>query len=95
MTREEVDAVASIGAAVALLDVRTPEEFATGSVPGARNVPVEQLADEIARFPEGALIVTICNHGGQRSQGAARSLRDRGLDATHLVGGAKGLRPGH
>jgi rhodanese-related sulfurtransferase len=37
----------------------------------------------------------VCNHGGSRSQGAAKTLRDRGVDARFLVGGVKGARAGH
>jgi rhodanese-related sulfurtransferase len=78
---------------VVLLDVRSAEEFAEGSIPGARNVPPDQLQDEIV--PRDALVVTVCNHGGSRSQGAAKTLRDRGVDARFLVGGVKGPRAGH
>jgi sulfur-carrier protein adenylyltransferase/sulfurtransferase len=96
ITREELAALVAAGRSVALLDVRSADEFATGSVAGARNVLPEQLAQEVAGLPEGTLVVTVCNHGGSRSRGAARTLREGGLaDATHLVGGAKGLEPGH
>jgi len=78
---------------VVLLDVRSPEEFAEGSIPGAKNVLPDRLQDE--QFPSGALVVTVCNHGGGRSQGAAKQLRERGIDARYLVGGVKGPKPGH
>ena len=78
---------------VLLLDVRSAEEFAEGSIPGARNVPPDRLQDE--KFPPGALVVAVCNHGGGRSQGAAKSLRERGVDARYLVGGVKGPKAGH
>ena len=89
ITREEIPKDRT----VVLLDVRSPEEFAQGSIPGARNVLPDRLQDEVV--PSGALVVTVCNHGGSRSQGAARSLRERGVDARFLVGGVKGPRAGH
>ena len=78
---------------VLLLDVRSPEEFAEGSIPGAKNVLPERLEAEI--IPRDALVVTVCNHGGSRSQGAAKALRERGIDARFLAGGVKGPRAGH
>ena len=78
---------------VVLLDVRSPEEFAEGSIPGAKNVLPDRLQDE--QFPSGALVVTVCNHGGGRSQSAAKHLHERGVDARYLVGGVKGPKAGH
>ena len=78
---------------VVLLDVRSPEEFAEGSIPRAKNVLPDRLRDEV--LPTGALVVTVCNHGGPRSQGAAKTLREQGIDARFLVGGVKGPKPGH
>jgi rhodanese-related sulfurtransferase len=78
---------------VVLLDVRSSEEFAEGSILGAKNVLPDRLQDEI--FPRDALVVTVCNHGGGRSQGAAKTLRERGVDAKYLIGGVKGPKPGH
>jgi rhodanese-related sulfurtransferase len=76
-----------------LVDVRSADEFAAGSVPGATNVLPDALGS--LTVPEGALVVTICNHGGSRSQGAAKSLRERGVDAKYLEGGVKGPKAGH
>jgi len=92
ITREELAQLPK-DRTVVLLDVRSAEEFAEGSIPGARNVLPERLQDEV--IPNGALVVTVCNHGGGRSQGAAKSLRERGIDARFLVGGVKGPKAGH
>lgn len=95
-TRQQVEAARAAGRTVVLLDVRSPQEFAAGSVPGARNVPPSALADEARALPADALVVTVCNHGGSRSQGAAQALREHGVaSATHLVGGVHGPKPGH
>ena len=92
ITREELAQLPK-DRTVVLLDVRSAEEFAEGSVPGARNVLPDRLQDEVV--PRDALVVTVCNHGGPRSQGAAKSMRERGIDARFLVGGVKGPKPGH
>jgi len=92
ITREELAQLPK-DRTVVLLDVRSAEEFAEGSIPGARNVLPDRLQDEV--LPRDALVVTVCNHGGPRSQGAAKSLGERGVDARFLVGGVKGPRAGH
>ena len=92
ITREELAQLPK-DRTVVLLDVRSAEEFAEGSIPGARNVLPDRLGNEVV--PANALVVTVCNHGGPRSQGAAKSLRERGIDAKFLVGGVKGPRAGH
>jgi rhodanese-related sulfurtransferase len=92
ITREELAQLPK-DRTVVLLDVRSAEEFGQGSIPGAKNVLPDQLASEV--LPSNALVVTVCNHGGPRSQGAAKTLRERGVDARFLVGGVKGPKPGH
>jgi rhodanese-related sulfurtransferase len=92
ITREELAQLPK-DRTVVLLDVRSAEEFAEGSVLGAKNVLPDRLQDE--PVPRDALVVTVCNHGGPRSQGAAKALRERGIDARFLVGGVKGPRAGH
>jgi len=88
------DALAALsGRTVLLLDVRSPTEFAQGSIAGAKNVPAERVATE--PLPADVVVVTVCNHGGSRSQGAAAALRARGVEATDLVGGVKGAKAGH
>ena len=92
ITREELAQLPK-DRTVVLLDVRSAEEFAEGSIPGAKNVLPARLQEEI--IPRDALVVTVCNHGGPRSQGAAKALRERGIDARFLAGGVKGPRAGH
>lgn len=71
-----------------VLDVRTPEEFAAGHVPGAVNIPHDQLAarlDELngARDHE---IVAYCR-SGRRSAMALTTLHDAGFkNLRHLEG---------
>ena len=67
-----------------ILDVRTPEEFAQAHVPGARNIPVQELAQRYAEVgsDKQAPIIVYCRSGA-RSALAARLLREHGF--THVT----------
>ena len=65
--------------ALFILDVRTPEEFAAGHVPGAVNVSHEQLAHRLAEVPRGKDVVVYCR-SGRRSQIAAGILASNGFE---------------
>jgi len=80
--QEDIRSIVQAGATV--LDVRTPEEFAGGSVPGAVNLPVQDLAARLAEVPKGKPVVVFCRSGG-RSASAARLLRAEGW-TVHDVG---------
>lgn len=55
-----------------VIDVRTPKEFAAEHVPGAVNIPIEELAKKIRemKVPRDTTIVTMCDHGGRSSRAA-------------------------
>jgi rhodanese-related sulfurtransferase len=69
-----------------LIDVREPDEFAAGHVPGARNVPLATLADQAGRLDPNAETLLICQ-SGRRSAAAARQLHRRGFTDVHSVKG--------
>jgi rhodanese-related sulfurtransferase len=50
------------GSPPAVLDVRSAAEFATGHVPGAVNIPMEQIETRLADVPTGPLVV-VCERG--------------------------------
>jgi len=65
--------------AAMVIDVRTPQEFASGHVRGAINVPVDQVQSrikEVAKSKDTPLMVH-CQSGG-RSARAAAALREMG-----------------
>lgn len=51
-----------------LVDVRTPAEYATGSVRGAVNIPLDTLPRQLAKFKGKDRIVVFCKSGGRSSQ---------------------------
>jgi phage shock protein E len=62
-----------------LLDVRSPEEFASGHVGGAKNIPVHELAGRVGELVGAHGIVVYCRSGA-RSAAAAQLLRKLGHD---------------
>jgi rhodanese-related sulfurtransferase len=69
----------------ALIDVRTPEEFAGGHLPGAQNVPLDAIESGTAVLPAGPLVVVCAS--GKRSARAAATLARDGRSVTDLAGG--------
>ena len=68
-----------------LIDVREVDEFTAGHVPGAVNLPMSTLGENLHMLPEGAFDV-ICQAGG-RSARVVEALSARGHDATNVEGG--------
>ncbi len=69
-----------------LLDVRSPEEFSRGHLPGAVNIPVQEIVHRLSEVgPTGADVVLYCR-SGQRSGRAAQLLRERGFTRVHNLG---------
>ena len=71
-----------------LLDVRTPEEYRDGHLPGAKNLPLDRL-DTIAE-PSGSPLFVYCRSGARSAQARARLARE-GYSVTDL-GGLLGYR---
>ncbi len=68
-----------------LVDVREPEETATGVIPGSVLIPLDVLLAG-AQEPPGPRIVLVCQ-AGARALRAARALQDRSVAAVVLTGG--------
>ena len=70
-----------------LLDVRSPQEYREGHIPGSQNVPLQQLdnIEEIAENKDTALYV-YC-HSGMRSRQAVSLLQAMGYRNVHNIGG--------
>lgn len=69
-----------------LLDVRTPQEFAGGHLPGAINIPVDDLRGLLAGLPSDRDLAVYCQVG-QRGYLATRILLQAGHKAVNLGGG--------
>lgn len=51
-----------------LVDVRSPDEFASGSVKGAVNIPLDKIPSQIAKFKGKNGIVVFCRSGNRSAQ---------------------------
>lgn len=54
-----------------LVDVRTPQEFASGSVKGAINIPVDEMESRLTELNRDAEIVVFCRSGSRSSRAAS------------------------
>lgn len=71
-----------------VLDVRTPEEYAEAHIPGAINVPNEEIGEEpIAELPDKDQIILVYCRSGNRSKQAAQKLADQGYTNVVEFGG--------
>lgn len=76
-----------------IIDVRSPDEYHRGHLPGAINIPGDQISGSMDDIPDDEPIVTYCNmrHPGQsRSESAADQLRSAGYNARALQDGYPG-----
>lgn len=76
---------------VTLIDVRSREEFAQGHAEGARNIPVQELAQRLDEIDRAAPVAVYCR-SGRRSATAAQLLSASGFGpVTDLGGWGSGL----
>lgn len=76
-------------ARVAIIDVRTAEEHELGAIPGAVNIPLDELRGRLQDIPAGKPVYVYCGVG-LRGYLASNILRENGFaDVRNLVGGLK------
>jgi rhodanese-related sulfurtransferase len=67
-----------------ILDVRRPDEYAEGHIPGAINVPNEDIGtSDIAELPDKSQLILVYCRSGRRSKEAAAKLVNLGY--TNIV----------
>ncbi len=73
---------------VVVLDVRPADEYAAGHLPGAINIPIEQLESRLSKLPKRKEVVAYCRGPYcLMSFEAVEKLRKRGLKARRLENG--------
>jgi rhodanese-related sulfurtransferase len=87
MTALELQALRTGQGKTQLVDVRSASEYAAGHIPGAMNVPLEQIESRIDDFSADALIVLICQRGPRACMAA--TFLDGRRQTTVLDGGTR------
>ncbi len=62
-----------------LVDVRTPAEFAAGHLEGAKNIPVQELAQRASELGSKDSAIVVYCRSGARSGSAASYLKGQGF----------------
>jgi len=75
-----------VDAGALLLDVRTAEEFSTGHLPGATNVPVQELESRLSEVGDQNRPVVVYCRSGARSARASGILRAHGFRSVSDLG---------
>lgn len=87
MREIDVDTLADrLAEGAALVDVRTPQEYAEVHVPGAVLVPLDQLAERLPELDKDRPVHVICR-SGHRSAAVCEALEPLGYDAVNVAGG--------
>jgi rhodanese-related sulfurtransferase len=77
------------GGEAQLVDVRQPEEWEAGHIPGARHIAIGDLAGHAEEINRESPVIVYCRTGN-RSPMAVEALRLAGFDARVLDGGITG-----
>ena len=70
-----------------LVDVRTPEEYREGHIPGSINVPLQQIEDIDLEVSDMSTPLYVYCRSGARSRQATALLKEIGHEDVHNIGG--------
>ncbi|MGW3624856.1 rhodanese-like domain-containing protein [Streptomyces sp. NPDC000880] len=80
------DVVEAHRSGATIIDVREPDEFAGGHVPGAVSIPLSVLSERLSDIESADFVYVICR-SGKRSLRAASMLIAAGYTAVSVAGG--------
>lgn len=87
MREIDIDQAASVfEQRAAVLDVREPDEYREGHIPGAINIPMGQLAARLGELDRDRPVYVVCA-SGNRSSAMTDVLTAAGFDAINVAGG--------
>jgi len=84
---DELMGMLKAGKPLSLIDVRTPDEFRSGHIPGAVSIPLDILPHVDSALFKGEII--LCCASGIRSVKARHILSSMGISSVDLKGGVK------
>lgn len=73
-------------AEIAIVDIRSEEEFKRGTINGAINLPIEEIPARIDELEKEKTIYVLC-HTGEKSKGITEELTKQGFTACNVEGG--------
>ena len=77
-----------------LLDVRNPDEYAAGHIPGSVNLPLPRIGEAQERFPDKSAPLFVYCLSGARSSKAIAALGEMGYTKLANLGGIRARRGG-
>lgn len=75
-----------------LLDVRNPDEYAAGHIPGSVNLPLPSIAEAALRVPDKSAPLFVYCLSGSRSSSAVSALKAMGYTKLNNIGGIRAWR---
>ncbi|WP_377887796.1 rhodanese-like domain-containing protein [Alkalihalobacillus sp. R86527] len=83
---EKVNDLLTNGEKMSIVDVRGPEEVATGKIPNAYNLPVNEIQTRMNELDKNKKHIIVCQSGG-RSSMASMVLKSNGYRVLNMTGG--------
>jgi rhodanese-related sulfurtransferase len=74
---------------IVILDVREPDEYKAGHIPGIKPIPMGEVADRLAEIPKDKPVIVTCQSGNRSGQ-VAKYLREQGYTNIHNMQGGFG-----
>ena len=68
-----------------LVDVRNPDEYAKETIPGAMNIPVDELGSRMGELDSTKELILYCN-SGIRAEMGHNVLKEKGVKTRYLDG---------
>jgi phage shock protein E len=87
VTPAELQARRESGTAPVVIDVRSAAEFATGHIPGAVNIPFDEVAERISEVDAPNGVALYCMVGPRARKGEAALLASGYVSVLHIEGG--------
>lgn len=84
----ELAAILEADPTTPVVDVRNPDEYAAGRVPGAVLVPMHTVPVRLQDLPRDRTLYLVCATGGRSAQTAAW-LEPQGYDVVNVLGGTQ------
>ncbi|HWR18214.1 MAG TPA: rhodanese-like domain-containing protein [Clostridia bacterium] len=73
--------------AIRIIDVRTPEEYRAGHIPGSMNVPLDHIGGILNAVPDKSERLFVYCLSGARSRSASQKFTDMGYTDVNNIGG--------